>query len=205
MKRAHSKGFTLVEMIVAIALFTVVALVAIGALLRIVDANKRAQSIKNSVNNMNFALEAMTRELRVGTRYNCISGVGTLPTSLSASQGCALTSGSWTIAFNSSKVKDNGGTKCNLVHVYQFDGVSLKKGEQRDCGQTYNTYPIIYGGTDSSADETAVQFEKGTIKVVVSGTAQPLAQFHFVGSAGIKEKHKSYFDLQTSVSQRLPN
>jgi len=31
----------------------------------------------------------------------------------------------------------------------------------------------------------------------------PFAQFHFVGYVGTKEKTKSYFDIQTSVSQRV--
>ena len=66
-------GFTLVEMIVSVAIFTIVAFVAVGALLKVIDANKKSQSLKTSINNLNFALESLSREMRVGSNYTCIS------------------------------------------------------------------------------------------------------------------------------------
>lgn len=68
-KRFLQKGFTLVEMMVSLAIFSVVMVVALGAFLKIVDVNKRAQSIESAVNNLNFTMEAMSRELRTGRQY----------------------------------------------------------------------------------------------------------------------------------------
>ena len=65
MKRKNeNKGFTLIEMIMSVAVFTVVALIAAGALLAIADANRKAQAFKSVVNNLNFALESVARNLR---------------------------------------------------------------------------------------------------------------------------------------------
>lgn len=78
MKSAHlvarsssSGGFTLVEMIVAIFVFSVVMVIATGALVSIMGANRKAQSVKSVMNNVAFSLDSMTRALRVGTEYDC--------------------------------------------------------------------------------------------------------------------------------------
>jgi prepilin-type N-terminal cleavage/methylation domain-containing protein len=67
-------GFTLVEMIVAIALFAVVMLVAVGALLSLTGANRKAQALQSVMNNLNIALDGMVRNLRMGTSYHCGAG-----------------------------------------------------------------------------------------------------------------------------------
>ena len=63
------RGFTLIEMIMSVAVFTVVALIAAGSLLAIADANRKAQAFKSVVNNLNFALESVARNLRTGSGY----------------------------------------------------------------------------------------------------------------------------------------
>ncbi len=70
-KIKFNKAFTLVEMLVATAIFTTVMVVAIGALVSIVNADDRAQSIKTTIDNVNFAIDTMTRNLRSGTNYQC--------------------------------------------------------------------------------------------------------------------------------------
>ena len=67
-------GFTLVEMIVAIALFAVVMLVAVGALLSLTGANRKAQALQSVMNNLNISLDGMVRNVRMGTNYHCGSG-----------------------------------------------------------------------------------------------------------------------------------
>ena len=66
-----SRGFTLIEMLVSISVFMVVMTVAAGSLLSIIDANGKAQSLKSAVNNLNFAIGSMAKEIRVGTDYKC--------------------------------------------------------------------------------------------------------------------------------------
>lgn len=63
------KGFTLVEIMVSLAIFSLVMVVALGAFLKIVDVNKRAQSIESAVNSLTFVIEAMSREIRTGKEY----------------------------------------------------------------------------------------------------------------------------------------
>ncbi len=72
--RESDKGFTLIEIIVAVGLFTVVMTLASGAYLIMISANRQAQSVATGINNLSFALETMTRNIRTGTDYGCPTG-----------------------------------------------------------------------------------------------------------------------------------
>jgi type II secretory pathway pseudopilin PulG len=67
----RSPGFSLVEMIVAVGLFTIVMLIAVSALLALIDANRKARTLQSVVNNLNVALDGMVRALRMGVNYQC--------------------------------------------------------------------------------------------------------------------------------------
>ena len=64
-------GFTLIEIMVAVSIFAMVMVVAVGAVLSIVAANKKAQALNSVITNLNFALEGMMRDLRTGYDYDC--------------------------------------------------------------------------------------------------------------------------------------
>lgn len=66
-------GFTLIEMIVSLAVFSGVITIAIGALLMLVAANDQLQGEQSVMTNLSFALDSMTREIRTGTDYYCDS------------------------------------------------------------------------------------------------------------------------------------
>jgi prepilin-type N-terminal cleavage/methylation domain-containing protein len=60
------KGFTLIEMLVSIALFSVVLTVTLGAIMTIADSNKKARSLMSVTNNLNFAVDSMVRSFKTG-------------------------------------------------------------------------------------------------------------------------------------------
>jgi prepilin-type N-terminal cleavage/methylation domain-containing protein len=72
-KNATQSGFTLIEMIVSLALFSVVITISVGALLVLIASNKQLQDDQNILTNLSFALDSMTREIRTGTAYYCAS------------------------------------------------------------------------------------------------------------------------------------
>lgn len=71
-KQAQS-GFTLIEMIVSLGVFSVVVTIAVGALLVLIAANRQLQEEQGILTNLAFALDSMTRELRTGSHYYCVS------------------------------------------------------------------------------------------------------------------------------------
>ena len=46
-----------------------------SALLNVIDANNKARAIKTAINNVSFALEGISKDMRVGTEYGCINTV----------------------------------------------------------------------------------------------------------------------------------
>ncbi|MBI1975436.1 MAG: type II secretion system protein [Candidatus Vogelbacteria bacterium] len=77
-------GFTLIELLVSVALFTVVATMAVGSMLATVSAYRRAQASQTAVDNLNFAMESMSRAIRQGRNYSG-GGSGILFTEASGS------------------------------------------------------------------------------------------------------------------------
>jgi prepilin-type N-terminal cleavage/methylation domain-containing protein len=65
-KLSRTRAFTLIEIMVSVALFAIVVMISMTAILSIVDSNKKAQSMKSVMNNLNFALETMTRSIKTG-------------------------------------------------------------------------------------------------------------------------------------------
>ena len=72
-RRSSQSGFSLIEMIVSLALFSVVATIAVGALLVLIASNQQLQKEQSIMTNLSFALDSMTLEIRTGTNYFCAS------------------------------------------------------------------------------------------------------------------------------------
>ena len=65
-----SGGFTLIELIVAVGVFTVIATLAVGSLLVMIDAEEKVFNVQTNQDNVRFVLEAMGRSIRTGIFYN---------------------------------------------------------------------------------------------------------------------------------------
>lgn len=173
------KGFTLIEIMVAVSIFSMVMVVAIGATLAIVSANKRAQALNSVIANLNFAIEGMVRDLRTGYDYDCDP----------VNPGTDCLTGASSIKFHSAQY--NGDV------TYGFDANS-------DCG--YGLYKIE-GGTNycltgddvhinsvkfyvaGSAPASLGNYDQAKILITING--------NFVGYGSLRE-----FNLQSMVSQR---
>ena len=205
-------GFTLIEIMVALMIFSIVVVVALAALVKIIDANKKSQTIQNAVVNMSFTMESMTRELRTGSMYYCTNSTGTLEalTSLSAQNvtacnGISGTSGGTNgagFAFLSNSTASNGsGGTCRLIKAYEFvpdAGVSgtfiFKKASQTSCGGALTFNQVI--------DTAALSLTN--FYLAVSNVQYPLLFIKLDGSSGNKDSIKTNFTIQTAASPRLP-
>jgi len=67
----HTKGFTLIEMLVAVGLFAIVMVIALGALLSLSQSDRKAESLKSVIDSLDFSLDGMSRSIRTGTSYYC--------------------------------------------------------------------------------------------------------------------------------------
>lgn len=74
--KQKNKGFTLIELMVATSIFVIIMLSAIGSLTTLLAAAKSARALRFTIDNVNFAMESMTRSIRMGTNYICSPGPG---------------------------------------------------------------------------------------------------------------------------------
>jgi prepilin-type N-terminal cleavage/methylation domain-containing protein len=72
MRQSHTykKGFTLIELMVSVTIFAIVMVISMGAILTVVDGNKKNQTMQVAINNLNFAVESMTRSIKTGYDYD---------------------------------------------------------------------------------------------------------------------------------------
>ncbi len=68
------RGYTLVEMIVAVGIFSLVMLTATAAYLTLIDLDRKSRAVTQVVTNLSFAVDSMSRSIRTGTAYSCNGG-----------------------------------------------------------------------------------------------------------------------------------
>lgn len=73
-----NSGFTVIEIVIAVGLFTVVMIIGIGAVLRVNQIHKKTSDTRQAIDSMHFVLEDMSRNIRLGSFYNCRASVGGL-------------------------------------------------------------------------------------------------------------------------------
>ena len=191
-----NSGFTLVEMMVAIAVFSIVMVMAMGALLNVIESNNKAQSIKTAVDNISFALEGISKDMRMGTEYSCSKDGSNF------NGDCS--DGGMAISFKSSK-------SGNPYVYYKFlindksigqilSCVSVGNTSGTDCDNPTGYLPL----TSSEVNLTSVVFYvlgSDSSKAPIPNRTQPRAIIVVEGTAGSKAKTQTSFDLQTSISQ----
>lgn len=189
-------GFTLVEMIVAIALFAVVMTIAVGSLMTLISANRKAQALQSVMENLNVALDGMVRSARMGTAYHC----GDAP--YSATQDCAQDGGA-VFAFEPFG-GDSGNTNDQWIYAYIPDsggsGGYIQKSE--DGGTTW----LRVTAPEVSIDDMkfyVIGSARGC-SVAPCDTAQPKMVVTLHGTAGSEDQRtKTSFSIQATAVQRL--
>lgn len=185
------KGFTLIEMMVAVSIFSIVMMVGVGALLSLIEANRRAQAINSVMNNLNAALESMTRSIRVGTAYYCqASATSPSPSILEDPQNC--TDGKL-LAFERS-----GGDTSDPTDqvVYRLNGTQLER--SLDSGATW----VALTAPEVSIDSFSF-YVVGSVSLSGAGdTIQPRVLMRIIGSAPVPGGTTD-FNVQASVAQRI--
>src|SRR3989344_6257155 len=85
--RFQDKGFTLLEVIVSLGVFTIAILISLGTIFSITDAQKKAVAFQNTLDNIRFGLESMSKEMRTGYSFHCGLDISTEPLDCSGGGG----------------------------------------------------------------------------------------------------------------------
>lgn len=179
--RAHERGFTLVEMIVAVGLFAVVMLVSISALLALINANRKAQALQSVMNNLNIAVDGMVRSIREGSNYRC-------GTQNPGDPDCPETPG--TILY----FRPNCGDSCS-DWIYDFHDGRLWRSTD---GFTSSELPL------TAPEVTIDSVSMYVIGATRSDNIQPKVVVIIKGSAGAaKTNVRTTFHIQSTAVQRV--
>jgi prepilin-type N-terminal cleavage/methylation domain-containing protein len=70
---SHSRqaGFTIIEVMIAMSIFTVIVTIGIGAVLDSITQHHVAQDRRTVMDNLNFIMEDMARNMRLGSAPSC--------------------------------------------------------------------------------------------------------------------------------------
>ncbi len=204
-------------MLISVAIFAVVMTIALGALLAMTESDRKAQTLKSVINNLNFSLDSMSRAIRTGQNYHCGSS-GTLSTPQDCSSGIGETyfafkpadttistiiyclgtaagscSDTGTLLLRST----NGGSSFSAVTTSE-----VKISRLRFIVKGAAAYPA--GGaafcSSNPGDSGCVQPK---VTIVMSGFVQSAGTATAVTSCTPGIGSCAVFNLQTSVTQRL--
>lgn len=198
------KGFTLIEVMVSVSLFAMVMTLSLGAILSIVDGNKKAQAINAVANNLNFAVESMVRDIKTGYAYTCDLTGGNNPSIPPAN-------------FTSNITSDKNGCSAPATPTTALSLVSTITGEKR--GVKYSLKTIdgksrIYKVTTEASPEVEYPVTSPEVDIQkmefyvdnpISSEGQPKIFLIIKGTATINPTQTSDFSIQTLISQRNLN
>ncbi len=200
----EKRGFTLVEVLVATAIFVVVMLVAITALLASQRSAKQGQAIRSALDNIQFTLESITRSGRLGTQYTCIPS-GATYVNISGGQDCATAPLS---------VTSGVGFAFALYDpiLTTTDGYAFYLGTKTGGGGAIfrcvvrNGTSITFGSTGGCVAVTSPDIDVMAFTTVVEGAdmsdgIQPSVKIIIEGKAIVSGVQTPFF-IQTLVSQR---
>ncbi|MEX0652402.1 MAG: type II secretion system protein [Candidatus Paceibacterota bacterium] len=183
----QKKGFTLIEIMVAVSLFAVVMTISVGSLLSLIDANRKAQALNSVINNLNFALENMSRNIRVGNTFHC-TDTTTVPANIDIPQDCANGGVLFAFESNSGDISDSTDQV-----VYRFINSRIEK--SINGGATF--IPI------TASEVTINDMRFYTVGSARGDALQPRVVMTITGTAGVNAKASTDFSLQTTISQRV--
>lgn len=196
-KRKLISGFTLVELMIATSLFTIIMLMGVGTLIISSNASRNAQKLRVAVDNVNFAMESMTRELRTGSHFYCSES--TVPMVDGLVKDCV--SGN-VIAFTPQEVDGQPKTRAAYVLQKRSDGTNTLKrceGDDSNCSdivsKDVNVETLKFYVEGSYLPDNVVPLPPQTDKI------QPSVKVLMSGV--VKTKNGSApFSLQSMAAQR---
>lgn len=216
----YNQGFSLIEMIVSLGIFAIVVTTAVGSLIVVMSNNQKLQAEQSAMTNLAFALDSMTREIRMGYAYVCggaphtnnpVPGKGKIFQEGNSDHG----------DMDDTETMDCGSATGDTVNNKNIRGISFVEGGESLSGGADNRRILYY--YDSGL--------KNIMRRVGNETAQPImssgltienARFFVTGSETLKASNdtkqptvtiqieatsnnnvtsKTYY-LQTTITQR---
>ncbi len=181
-KLKANNGFSLIEILVAVSVFSVAVTISMGALMSISDAQQKILALRIVQDNLSYAFDTMGKEIRTGSSYHCGADINDF---LATPRDCSVFPGGPSFTFLNG-VGDKITFRLNNSRI-----------ERVLNGNLANVLAMTSPDTIINALSFYVTGSPTNDKI------QPRVTVILKGTAGIKEKIKSHINIQTTLSQRL--
>ncbi len=206
-KKSSKRGFTLVEILVVLGLFSSVMVIAAGALLTTQSVNVKLQETQSILDNVNLSMETMTREIRYGSVFHCNITLSTASSSLRKS--CPFEDDGGTVLFFRPNTMTNEEDR--VAYYLSSNGVLYKDEYIGGATTTYQVtgddvtikslvFYVKGANTVSGVNEDVADvhdYLQPLITVTLAGETKPVKRLSSATSAGVVK-----FTVQTSISSR---
>lgn len=194
-----NRGFTLIELMVSISLYTVVSSVLISTVLMLSNVNVRLRNNVFAVNDMNLFLESLQRDIKMGSNFHCDSSIVAVPSYieiLGASSRILPSDCVFDSSLSSSATRGGGSRLIfkmqdgNYVS-YNTDGTqNIKIDKYNTLGAAISSDYVFEGATNST------NIKISSLRFYVSGTdqtdgKQPTVTIKISGYSGARDQRGS--------------
>lgn len=193
-------GFSLIEVLVSLSIFTIVMTMSVGMLMVLIDANARAQNLQTVMTNLSFALDSITREIRTGTDYYC-GASSALPASGSTVLNCS--NGGDALSFNEGgeSLTENTPNDSRRIAIRLNEGVLERRLGNGDGDANVDEAADWSPLTSDSVVITDLRFF--TTGATRADSLSPTVTLYVAGYAGEQDGSEGVFNIQTTVVQQL--
>lgn len=181
-------GYTIIETMIAISLFIIIVMIGMEALLNANLLHQKSQSMRSITDSLSFVMEDISRNLRTGYNYRCLTGADDFSNlGVKSGQNC------WGIAFEH---QDGNKNDPNDQWVYYIaDGKIFKTIEGPVNFIQLTPTEVEIDGINSFFSVFGAEPPPGDL-------LQPFVTIKLSGKITLKNNVITPFSLQTSVSQR---
>ncbi len=180
------RGYTLLEMIVSVGIFSVIMLFVTGAYLTLLSLDREVRATTSLVTNLSFALDSMARSIRTGYNYGCNTSGG-------APDGNNGTCN--TFSYTDTSLNQT------VTYIRKSDGTigrCIGGGICTDSAAISLTDPNI-----AIASDGLTFYVRGVGTTGANGKVQPQVTITAKGIMKASDGRNSDFSIQTAATQRL--
>ncbi len=202
-KQKNIRGFTLVELLVSMAIFMFVITIAAGSLFSAQSVNTKLEQTQLILDGVNLATEVMARDIRYGTTFYCDSEIPQNVVRLTR-KSCPMNGGGGALTFKPSVAFPGSAIPSNDRKAYYLLNGVVYRDEYKEGNinnkVSYQITPadvnvktlkfFVVGAEESSA--TTLDLIQPLVTVIISGVTVP-------EKSNIKPVQ---FTIQTSISSR---
>lgn len=197
-QHSSQSGFTLIELLVSLSLFIIVVLALVSSLYTINNASRKVQAMRSVIDNLNFALESMSRTIRTGSNIICDNY---------SDSNCPIVSGGINNAHHQISVDSTVGEARTVEYRWGKTAVSSGKANIERCVRV-NAEDPCPPNSDQWVAITAPEIEITKLNFYVDGAdigdgKQPSVIIMVEGVAHAGADNTLPFSVQTYLSQRV--